>query len=163
MRRRASSYHLVKRCGLWFAAPVVGRRQDIQLVLMGGIRDGVDAVKALALGADAVAFGTSTIIAGGCIACMQCHVGQCVTGIATQDPEHEARYEPEVEAKNIHRFLEGVRWQIAAITEALGHGSVRGLCRDDLVAVTPEAAQITGLEYAPHYRARGAGLAVRTA
>jgi len=141
----------------------IGRRQDIQLVLMGGIRDGVDAVKALALGADAVAFGTSTIIAGGCIACMQCHVGQCVTGIATQDPEHEARYEPEVEAKNIHRFLEGVRWQIAAITEALGHGSVRGLCRDDLVAVTPEAAQITGLEYAPQYRARGAGLAVRTA
>ena len=47
----------------------IGRRQDIELVLMGGIRDGVDAVKALCLGADAVAFGTSAIIAGGCIAC----------------------------------------------------------------------------------------------
>ena len=64
----------------------IGRRQDIEIVLMGGIRDGVDAVKALCLGADAVAFGTSAIIAGGCIACMQCHIGQCVTGIATQDP-----------------------------------------------------------------------------
>ena len=36
----------------------IGRRQDIEIVLMGGIRDGVDAVKALCLGADAVAFGT---------------------------------------------------------------------------------------------------------
>ena len=90
----------------------IGRRQDIEIVLMGGIRDGVDAVKALCLGADAVAFGTSTIIAGGCIACMQCHIGQCVTGIATQDPEHEKRYDPETESHNIHRFLEGVRWQI---------------------------------------------------
>ena len=82
----------------------IGRRQDIELVLMGGIRDGVDAVKALCLGADAVAFATSAIIAGGCIACMQCHIGQCVTGIATQDPEHESRYDPEAESHNIHRF-----------------------------------------------------------
>ena len=83
----------------------IGRRQDIEIVLMGGIRDGVDAVKALCLGADAVAFGTSAIIAGGCIACMQCHIGQCVTGIATQDPEHEKRYDPQAESHNIHRFL----------------------------------------------------------
>ena len=75
----------------------IGRRQDIEIVLMGGIRDGVDAVKALCLGADAVAFGTSTIIAGGCIACMQCHIGQCVTGIATQDPEHEMQRCPGLE------------------------------------------------------------------
>ena len=127
----------------------IGRRQDIEIVLMGGLRDGIDAVKALCLGADATAFGTSTIIAGGCIACMQCHVGQCVTGIATQDPEHEKRYKPNVEAKNIHRFLESVRWQIAAITLSLGHTDVQQLSSDDLVALTPEAAAITGLPYEP--------------
>mgnify|MGYP003961781223 FL=1 len=127
----------------------IGARDKVQLVLMGGLRDGVDAVKALCLGADAAAFGTSVIIAGGCIACMQCHVGQCVTGIATQDPEHEKRYKPENESQNIHRFLESVRWQIAAITDALGYDDVRQLGRDDLVALTPEAAYITGLPYEP--------------
>jgi glutamate synthase domain-containing protein 2 len=80
---------------------------------------------------------------------MQCHVGQCVTGIATQDPEHEKRYQPEVEAGNIHRFLESVRWQIAAITQALGYDDVTSLNRNDLVALTPEAADITGLPYEP--------------
>ncbi|MEK9744417.1 MAG: FMN-binding glutamate synthase family protein, partial [Gammaproteobacteria bacterium] len=127
----------------------IGARDKIQLVLMGGLRDGIDAVKALCLGADAVAFGTSVIVAGGCISCMQCHVGQCVTGIATQDPEHEKRYKPQVEANNIHRFLESVRWQIAALTDALGYDDVRKLSREDLVAYTPEAADITGLPYVP--------------
>ena len=130
----------------------IGCRDKIEIVLMGGIRDGVDAVKALCLGADAIALGTSTIIAGGCIACMQCHIGNCVTGIATQDPEHEKRYKPEIEARNIHRYLEGVRWQIAALTHALGYDAVTGLARDDLVALTPEAAAITRLPYAPEYR-----------
>jgi len=137
----------------------IGRRDDIEIVLMGGIRDGVDAVKALCLGADAVAMGTATIIAGGCIACMQCHVGQCVTGIATQDPDHEKRYKPTLEAENIHRFLEGVRWQMAALTQALGHTNMRQLSRDDLVALTPEAAAITRLPYAPKYREQGAQVA----
>ena len=139
----------------------IGRRQDIELVLMGGIRDGVDPVKALCLGADAVAFGTSTIIAGGCIACMQCHIGQCVTGIATQDPEHEKRYDPQAESHNIHRFLEGVRWQIAALTHALGYTDFRALSRDDLVALTPEAAEIAGLPYEPSLRAKTPELRVR--
>ena len=85
---------------------------------------------------------------------MQCHVGQCVTGIATQDPEHEKRYNVKVEAQNIHRFLESVRWQIAAITHALGYASTTQLCRDDLVALTAEAAEITRLPYAPEYRER---------
>ena len=138
----------------------IGARERVEIVLMGGLRDGVDAVKALCLGADAVAFGTSVIIAGGCIACMQCHVGQCVTGIATQDPDHENRYKPETEAHNIHRFLEGVRWQIAAITHGLGYPDVKDLSRDDLVALTPEAAEITGLPFEPDQGYRPLGPAI---
>jgi glutamate synthase domain-containing protein 2/formylmethanofuran dehydrogenase subunit C len=131
---------------------------DMPIVLMGGIKDGADTMKALALGAHAVAMGTSAIIAGGCIACLQCHVGTCVTGIATQDPEHEKRYNIPFEARNIHNFLESVRWQIAAITHALGYSDPHQISRDDLVALTPEAAAITRLPYAPEYRERQAEL-----
>ncbi len=131
----------------------IDAKGDMPIVLMGGIKDGVDAVKALALGASAVAMGTAAIIAGGCISCMQCHVGNCVVGIATQDPEHEARYKIDLQAKAIARFMDVVRWQIATLTKALGHSDFRQLTRDDLVALTPEAAAITGLPYDPSYRA----------
>jgi hypothetical protein len=121
------------------------------VVLMGGIKDGIDTAKAIALGAHAVAVGTSAIIAGGCIACLQCAVGQCVVGIATQDPQFEQRYDVDVESWNIHRYLESVRWQLASIVRAHGYRSVYELSREDLVALTPEAAEITRLPYAPEY------------
>ncbi len=121
------------------------------VVLMGGVKDGIDTAKAIALGAHAVAVGTSAIIAGGCIACLQCHVGQCVVGIATQDPVHESRYDIDVESRNIHRYLESLRWQLASVVQAHGYRSVYDLSRDDLVALTPEAAEITRLPYAPEY------------
>ena len=121
------------------------------VVLMGGVKDGIDTAKAIALGAHAVAVGTSAIIAGGCIACLQCHVGQCVVGIATQDPVHESRYDIDVESRNIHRYLESLRWQLASVVQAHGYRNVYDLSRDDLVALTPEAAEITRLPYAPEY------------
>jgi glutamate synthase domain-containing protein 2 len=130
----------------------IDAKDDMDVVLMGGIKDGVDAVKMLALGADCVSVGTAAIIAGGCIACMQCHVGTCPVGIATQDKGHESRYNLDLQAQNIHRFLESMRWQIAAITKALGYDDVHKVSREDLVALTPEAADITGLPYVPGHR-----------
>ncbi len=130
----------------------IDRAGELQIVLMGGIKDGIDAAKALALGANATAVGTGAIIAGGCISCLQCHVGTCVVGIATQDPEHEKRYNVPVEARNIHRYLESIRWQLASIVHGLGYTNVRDLSRDDLVALTPEAAAITRLPYEPGLR-----------
>lgn len=141
----------------------IDAKNDMPIVMMGGIKDGVDAVKALALGASAVAMGTAAIIAGGCISCMQCHVGNCVVGIATQDPEHEARYQTEVQAQAIARFFEVVRRQIAMLTKALGHSDFRQLSRDDLVALTPEAAAITGLPYDPTFRATSTELLTKVA
>ncbi len=129
----------------------IGADDDMDLVMMGGIKDGVDVVKMLALGADCTAVGTAAIIAGGCIACMQCHVGSCPVGIATQDKAHEERFDLDRQANNMHRYFESLRWQIAAITKALGYTDVHTVSRKDLVALTPEAADITGLPYRPEY------------
>jgi glutamate synthase domain-containing protein 2 len=117
------------------------------IVLMGGIKDGVDAAKAIALGATAVAFGSTMLIAAGCITCMQCSVGNCVIGAATQDPEHTKRFDIEKRALQIHRFLETVRWQLAAIVLEHGYTDIRQLSREDLVALTPEAAALTRLPF----------------
>lgn len=132
----------------------IDARGQLPIVLMGGLRDGVDAAKAVALGASAVAFGTAMLIAAGCITCMQCSVGSCVIGAATQDQEHTRRFDVQKRSLQIHRFLESVRWQMASIVYAHGYTDIRQLSRNDLVALTPEAAALTRLPYEPGYRER---------
>ena len=132
----------------------IDARGKLPIVLMGGLKDGVDAAKAIALGASAVAFGTAMLISAGCITCMQCSVGSCVIGAATQDRDHTRRFDVEKRALQIHRFLEAVRWEIASIVQGHGYSDVRQLSRDDLVALTPEAAALTRLPYEPGYRDR---------
>ena len=123
----------------------MGRRDDITLMLMGGIKDGVDAAKALALGADAVAIGTAAILAGTCIACVQCHSNKCPTGITTHKPELESRYEIDRNADWIATFLRNMVMEVSAITLATGKDNCHDLCRDDLRALTPEASAMTGI------------------
>ena len=123
----------------------MGRRDDISLMLMGGIKDGVDAAKALALGADAVAIGTAAILAGTCIACVQCHSNKCPTGITTHKPELEARYEVDRNAEWVATFLRNMAMELSAITLALDKDNCHDLCLDDLRSLTPEASAMTGI------------------
>ncbi|MAE61795.1 MAG: FMN-binding glutamate synthase family protein [Planctomycetaceae bacterium] len=123
----------------------MGRRDDITLMLMGGIKDGVDAAKALALGADAVAIGTAAILAGTCIACVQCHSNKCPTGITTHNDGLESRYNIDRNAEWIATFLHNMAMEVAAITLAAGKDNCHDLNRDDLRALNPEASAITGV------------------
>ena len=123
----------------------MGRRDEITLMLMGGIKDGVDAAKAMALGADAVAIGTAAILAGTCIACVQCHSNKCPTGITTHKPDLESRYDIDRNAEWIATFLRNMANEVSAITLALGKDDCHSLRRDDLRALTPEASAITGI------------------
>src|SRR6202162_3621284 len=81
----------------------IGLYGEVQLIIAGGIRDGVDPAKAMALGADAIYIGTAALIALNCNKaiyvedyralgaeprfCHHCHTGRCPVGITTQDPE----------------------------------------------------------------------------
>ena len=125
---------------------------QLPIVLMGGIQDGIDIAKAVALGASAVALGTGMLVAGGCTGCMECSSGNCPIGIATQDSALTRNLDVRRVALKMHAYLESVRWQLSAIATALGYSDIRQLSRDDLVALTPEAAALTRLPYCPEYR-----------
>ncbi|WP_419659202.1 GlxD: glutamate synthase large subunit-like protein [Desulfosarcina variabilis str. Montpellier] len=125
---------------------------QLPIVLMGGIQDGIDVAKAIALGASAVAIGTGMLVAGGCTGCMECSSGNCPIGMATQNESLTRNLDVRKVALKMHAYLESIRWQLSAIATALGYNDIRQLSRDDLVALTPEAAALTRLPYCPEYR-----------
>ncbi|MEI6894383.1 MAG: glutamate synthase large subunit [Colwellia sp.] len=62
-----------------------GLRHKVRLQVDGGLKTGVDIVKAAILGAESFGFGTAPMIALGCKYLRICHLNNCATGVATQD------------------------------------------------------------------------------
>ncbi len=69
-----------------------GLRGRVRLRVDGGLRTGWDVVIGALLGADEFSFGTSALIAEGCLMARVCHLNTCPAGIASQDPSVRARY-----------------------------------------------------------------------
>lgn len=62
-------------------------RQKISVQVDGGLKTGLDVIKAAILGAESFGFGTAPLVSLGCKFLKICHLNTCPTGIATQDKE----------------------------------------------------------------------------
>ena len=147
----------------------VGKSGDVTLIFAGGIRDGADMAKALALGADAIAVGTGALIALNCNKdipeadfekeigveaglCYHCHAGRCPVGVATQDPILRKRLNPDDAALRVYNYLHSMTLEAQLLARACGKTNIHSLEPEDLAALTMEASALAkvplaGTEY----------------
>jgi glutamate synthase domain-containing protein 2 len=124
------------------------RREDVTLIITGGLRLPADFAKAMCLGADGIALANSAIQAVGCVAARMCHTNNCPTGVATQKPELRARLDVENSAHRLARFLDSSVHLMQVLARACGHDHLRGFTAEDVTTWRRDMAELTGIHYA---------------
>ena len=105
-----------------------GVRDQLTLVVSGGLRTPWDVAKAVALGADCVVTGTADMVALECIRCHNCESGRgCPRGIATTDPELSLLLTQEWGRRRLTNMFIAWQDQLAGILVRLGMNSITEL------------------------------------
>ncbi|MBD3839332.1 MAG: glutamate synthase large subunit, partial [Epsilonproteobacteria bacterium] len=100
-----------------------GLRGQVQLEIDGGLKTGLDVVKAAIFGAESYAFGTSALTVLGCKILRICHLNKCSVGIATQEEKLREHYEGTVE--RLITFFTFIAQDVREILAQLGYSSLQ--------------------------------------
>jgi glutamate synthase (NADPH/NADH) large chain len=112
-------------------------RDKVRLQADGGIRTGLDVVKAAILGAESYGFGTSVLISLGCRFLRICHLNTCPTGIATQDQELRDKYYKGA-PDHAEAYLRFIAMEVREILSELGAKSLNDIIgRTELLSILP--------------------------
>ncbi|MEI2609739.1 MAG: glutamate synthase-related protein [Candidatus Promineifilaceae bacterium] len=123
-------------------------REDITLIITGGLRTESDFIKAMCLGADGVAIANSALQAIGCLGMRACHTNNCPVGIATQKPNLRARLIVQESAKRLARYLEATTHLMQVMARACGHDHLNQFNLNDITTWKRDVAYLTGVPYA---------------
>jgi glutamate synthase domain-containing protein 2/rubredoxin len=121
--------------------------EGVSLIATGGFRTSSDVVKALALGADAVAIASASLIAIGCQQYRICDSGRCPVGITTQDPELRARFDIGRSAERLANFFNATTQELADFARLTGKDDIHKLSIADLRTTSSEVATYTDVAH----------------
>ena len=119
----------------------------MELVITGGLRVPADFVKAIAMGADAVAIASAAMMATACQQYRVCNTGKCPVGAATQDEELRKRLHIEHSAQRLGNFLKVSNEELATFARVTGHRDIHDLNVSDLVTVNSEISNFTDIAH----------------
>ncbi|MBP6563583.1 MAG: glutamate synthase large subunit, partial [Neisseriaceae bacterium] len=130
-------------------------RHKVRLQIDGGLKTGLDVIKAAILGAESFGFGTGPMVALGCRYLRICHLNNCATGVATQDDTLRQKHFHGLPERVMHYF-QFIAQDVRELMAQLGVAQLTDLIgRTDLLTALPgntakqAALDLSGLLYAP--------------